>query len=314
MGNGQPIVSAPHCPLPTRVERFDAAVAAALEEAHRQELYVIARFQDMHERSLRVSDGTLERVVTGQTAGVGVQVFTTEGWSGFAASDDCSPEALRALVGRAGRLARASGPLEPEVNREVFDLQGQGRRVLHRRSTPLAEVAVAWQAGALREANAALKAAAPDFAVRSSHTVVEDEWRVARGDGTDASFAVGRAFVRHELTARSEDSVKTVGAAVSGADAGVLLDPESAGRLERRARRALDRARAMLRAPNVRPGSCRLAVDYSLAKGLAHEAFGHACETDVASTSFLATNGRLRLGEEVRPANASIVQGPLAGD
>jgi TldD protein len=67
-------------------------------------------------------------------------------------------------------------------------------------------------------------------------------------------------------------------------------------------------------ARRVRAGRYKLAIDHALAKGLAHEAFGHACETDVVDSSILATEGRLRLGEIVGPPDVSIVDGPIEGD
>jgi TldD protein len=297
-----------------RVERFDGAAAVVLDEARRLGLYAIARFQDVEDRTLVVDDGAVERAVSRRTAGVGVQVVTSEGWSGFAASDDASAESTRRLVARAGALARASGALDPEANREVFDLRGDGRRIVPRRALELGAVPLADQTRALCEANRALNDAAAGFAVRSAHVVVDDEWRVVRTDGTDVSFALPRAYVRHDLTVRSSEGRTTLGATLSGADSRVLLDPENVATLDRRARASLRRARAVLEAPRVRSGSYKLAIDHALAKGLAHEAFGHACETDVAEISILATDGRLRLGEEVGPRNVSIVDGPIAGD
>src|SRR5439155_3086052 len=117
-----------------------------------------------------------------------------------------------------------------------------------------------------------------------------------------------------EFTARSSSGAASTGCAVSGADAGVLLHPSEFARLGRRARVAVARARTVLDAPRVKSGSYRLVLDYGLAKGLAHEAFGHAAETDGAETSILAREGRLRLGEEVARRGVSVVDGPIEGD
>ena len=92
-----------------RVARFDDAVAAGLEAARRAGLYAILRFQDRRERRLVVADGVLDRVSAGVSIGVGVHVFTAEGWAGFASTDDCSPGAVAAAVERGGALARAAG-------------------------------------------------------------------------------------------------------------------------------------------------------------------------------------------------------------
>jgi TldD protein len=54
-------------------------------------------------------------------------------------------------------------------------------------------------------------------------------------------------------------------------------------------------------------------IDPALAKGLAHEAIGHLCESDVDG-SVLMWNGRLRLGEQLARPSVSVVDGPLPGD
>jgi TldD protein len=55
-------------------------------------------------------------------------------------------------------------------------------------------------------------------------------------------------------------------------------------------------------------------IDYALAKGLAHEAFGHAAEADGFRSSVLARNGRFRVGEIVGAPHVSIVDEPVRGD
>ena len=297
-----------------RIERVDAAVEAALEEAHRLSVYVIARFQDVQERGVTVHDGVLERVTFAKAAGVGIQVFTREGWCGFASSDDDSPAAARGLVRHATALARASGPLQAESIQAVWEAPSNGTRRLRRRSIGLDAALLPQQINALQEANRSLTEAAGGLALRSSHSVVDDEWRVVRTDDTDVAFALPRAYVRHKMTARSNGGVATASVVVGGTDGTVLLDPQQARLLERRARRALRHAQAASDAPPAPTGSIKLVIDHPLAKGLAHEAFGHACETDIVEGSTLAVDGRLRVGEEVGPRNVSIVDGPIEGD
>jgi TldD protein len=60
-------------------------------------------------------------------------------------------------------------------------------------------------------------------------------------------------------------------------------------------------------------GSYRLVLEPALAKGLAHEAIGHLCESDVDG-SVLMRAGRLRLGEPLARMTVSVVDGPLPGD
>ncbi|MBI4493622.1 MAG: TldD/PmbA family protein [Chloroflexi bacterium] len=293
---------------------YDAVVHALLDEARRQGVFAIGRIQDVRDRSLVANNGRLERVASGQAAGLGVHAFTPEGWCGFASTDQLRPEDGRDAVRRAAELARLSGPVGAEQNRMVFSLKAEAERLVPHHARDLDETSMDEQRLALLEAHQRARALAEDFAVRSGHAVMDEQWRIVRSDGTDVSFALPHAFARHDFTARSSAGTASSGCSVSGADASVLLGAESFARLQRRAQVAVARARAVLGAPQVRGGSYKLVIDYALAKGLAHEAFGHASETDGAESSILAREGTLRLGEVVARRGLSIVDGPIEGD
>jgi TldD protein len=298
-----------------RVEWFDRAVEAALGQAHQRGVYLIARFQDVHERSLRASEGAVERVAELHSSGVGLHVFTREGHCGFASSDDSSEAAVRDLVDWAADLAVTSRSLNGDVNRAAYEIGCDGQRVEIRPFRELASVPLDQLTRALVEVNRAIGVAADGLSVRSHYAAVDDQWRTIRSDGTDVSFAVPRAYARHDLTGRIGDAVVAGGANVSGTDLSLLSDAKAMDLLERRARSSLTRLRVTAGAPPVPEGSYRVVIDHALAKGLAHEAFGHACETDVAPTSILADKaGRMRLGERVGPPSVSIVDEPIEGD
>lgn len=72
---------------------------------------------------------------------------------------------------------------------------------------------------------------------------------------------------------------------------------------------------ATLRGETLPVGHYNVILDAGMAKGLAHEAFGHACESDLAlDGSALTREGRYRVGEEVAPRGVNIVDFPMPGD
>jgi TldD protein len=106
----------------------------------------------------------------------------------------------------------------------------------------------------------------------------------------------------------------TVGAAVSGPDARLPWNDAAVDRFLRRAESAARLAKALPDAASHPAGSFPLVIDYALAKGLAHEAFGHASEADSFRSSVLARNARFRTGDRVGADHASIVDEPVVGD
>ena len=299
---------------PWRVGAYDEVLRAALDQARSEAVYLIGRLQDARDWGVLAVNGKLEQVGGGRGAGLGVQVFTPAGACGFASTDRLEPVEARRLVQRAAGLARAAERTGCELSSEVFELAREPQTEVVCEAGRIDHGALRVRTDALLELHREAVEMANGFGVRSTFGLDDEEWRVVRSDGTDVRFRTPRALVRHSFTARGGQHAVSVSGAVSGADERVLRDADQQERLQRRAWRALARAREVAEAPAVVSGPCRLVLDHSLAKGLAHEAFGHAAETDVAPNSILASDGRLRLGEAVARPGVSIEDGPLPDD
>jgi TldD protein len=110
------------------------------------------------------------------------------------------------------------------------------------------------------------------------------------------------------------DARHTVGASVASPSPALLDDPATVATFLRRAEASARLAAALPDAASHPAGSFPLVIDYALAKGLAHEAFGHAAEADGFRSSVLAKDGRFRSGDTVGASHVSIVDEPVAGD
>lgn len=298
-----------------RVSGLDIVVDAALDAARAAGVAAIVRLQDAAERRIVVADGAVERQRTSHRRGLAVHVFTAEGHAGFASTDELTPAGARAAVRDAASLACAAGRAGGEPSTAVWALAEPGRREVVPVYRSLADTPPEWQARALLAAQALLAEPplGPAVSLRTTHHAVDDEWRVARTDGADVAFAMPRAFVRHDLTVRRGEAVGRASVALSGPDACAVLAEDRLGTLARRGRLAAGHAVAAATAPPPPAGSWRLVLDHALAKGLAHEAIGHLCESDVDGSA-LMRGGRLRLGERLARPSISVVDGPLPGD
>ncbi len=94
----------------------------------------------------------------------------------------------------------------------------------------------------------------------------------------------------------------------------LLWEEATLTRFFRRAEHAARLAQLLPDAPAHPAGSFPLVIDYALAKGLAHEAFGHASEADSFRSSILADDGRFRIGDEVGADHVSIIDEPVEDD
>ncbi len=298
-----------------RVDRYDAVAKAILARAQKEGVYAIGRFQDKRQTTISVINGRTDQMAADLSSGVGVQVFTPEGYSGFASTDEITPEAAVALVQHAAGLARASAAHGAERSQIDFGAAGVARdRILPGQRYPFDHLDLAEQERRVLEINRQVKGLDERLSVRTIFQLVEEDWRIVRSDGTDIAFRMPRGFVYHLIVAREGKKTATVRTSVSGSGLELLLDEAVQARLRKRAASTVDMAVNLLAAPRVKGGHYKLVIDYALAKGLAHEAFGHAAETDGMETSILGKDGRFRTGDEVAAPTVSIIDGPLEGD
>jgi TldD protein len=108
--------------------------------------------------------------------------------------------------------------------------------------------------------------------------------------------------------------VHTAGASLSRTGYEIVLDPAERATLLSRSATAAEHAQRLIGAPRYPAGSYPIIMDYAMAKGLAHEAFGHAAETDGLRTSILGAGGKFRRGELMAAEIVSIVDESLPGD
>lgn len=285
------------------------ALKSALEAARSHGVYIIGRAQSKRDSAVLVINGHTEHLGVSRLKGLGIQAFTPDGYCGFAANDDLGAAAEAASS--AAKLAKLAEAQELEPNREVFALAP-----LQVDEVPAPEhpMTLSEQESRLKALNAEALALDPRLSVRSSFMQVQDHWHIVRSDGTDCFFQMARARLTQELTAKEGGATASVSAGVIGVNAGLLDDARELSRLRRRTERAARLALGLLSAPAIASGSYKLVIDYALAKGLAHEAFGHAAETDSMDSSILGQKGRFRTGERVAPDFVSILDGPLPGD
>jgi TldD protein len=297
-----------------RVDQFSRVGKQIETLSHKNNLYSISRIQSRRAMAIEANNGRTEEITTAFSEGMGIQVFTEEGFSGFAAADSIDAKVVAELFAKAAFLAIASKKNHSEPNRECFKLQPLKRRLVMPVSHPVDSVSLPELERLVLDFNRMLKSCDERLAVRSVLRTVDDEWRIFRSDGTDVSFNTPRTSFIQMITAKSGSETASSYAYASGTGLEIILAEETTTRLELRARRAVDLSLALLAAGRVSAGHYKLVIDYALAKGLAHEAFGHAAETDHLDSSILGDQGKLRIGMQVADPRLSIVDESIPGD
>ena len=296
----------------TELESLTGLARAVTDRARADGALVVWRAQVRRIARVFVKAGTVEEVTTSTGSGHGIHAVTDDGHTALGSRDDFLPEPAMELLGRtiaAAKGAAALGvtpcafqPGEPLVARSIPD----GLEAFDR-------IDLAAAARRLIELERELAADARGVVLTLAYVTDLDVWRIARSDGADTLFAIPRCVLRMSASSAG-DARHTVGASIAQPSPNLLDDPGAIATFLKRARSAASLARVLPDAPTHPAGSFPLVIDYALAKGLAHEAFGHASEADGFRSSVLATGGKFRAGETVGAPHVSIVDEPVMGD
>ena len=295
-------------------KEIQTLVRSVLAEAQAFDGYVIVRVQSRREWSMRLSNGRFERVSTGWDSGLGVQAFTVDGASGLATSDVLAEGVGHKLLEKAIQLARRNGGVGTKPNRRIWEAPQLQEEGVNPAQKVFGEVPLVELQERVMTLHSRLRSAFPEGVWQTSYRQVEETWCIGRTDGTLVSFVVPRAVLMHQGTVRDQGKAQSTLIHRSGMDATVLFEELEDHRLERKAMARAEFAQAVCSAPQLPSGHYPLIIDYGLAKGLAHEAFGHAVESDHMNESVLGEAGKLRKGLRVARPGVNIIDGPLVGD
>ena len=296
-----------------RLATLDAVASEIGRRARARGVLAIWRAQARLQKRVHVREGRAESTSATSIAGQGVQVVTPEGHGALASRDDLREEAACGLLDSAMEAALAGGRLGLERS-GIPELTPLRARRLAGDPEAFERIDLARVARALAELESRLGAEIEGVSLQLGYSAELDSWRVSREDGTDVSFAMPRCTLTMRATGSGATGRHGVGAVVFSPDPRLLDDPASVALFLERARHAADLARRLPDAPLHPAGSFPLLIDYALAKGLAHEAFGHASEADSFRSSVLARSGRFRSGEWVGAPHVSIVDEPIEND
>ena len=285
-----------------------------LDGADHAGAYLIARLQRVESRSLNVANGVTESVAATLSQGIGLQVFDREGHTSFASTDriEAGPAGQALRTALAGLRAAAQAGLEP--NDAIYAVEPMQASEIGPAAYDLDHLSLEEIQARVIEINREVMGLGTDLKVRTPFVINREEWRIVRTDGTDVSYLLPHGYCANSVTAQQDGEAHTVNASLARTGYEILLDADERSAFLLRSAKAAEQAQQLIGAPRYPAGSYPIVMDYAMAKGLAHEAFGHAAETDGLRTSILGADGRFRRGETMAASIVSIIDEPLPGD
>lgn len=278
--------------------------------------YAILRLQSRITRGVTFTAHAPTSVESRVEEGLGLQLFAAGGRTVFVSADTLSASALEPLLAQGLQLLIAH-PIVPTALTADFGLYPPDTATRFMEGDNVAAWTTSRVCEQVREVHEELYALADQNtrSMATSFTAVDDEWRIFRSDGSDVHFNTWRTSFGHRVTLAAHGSSTFVRESDCGKDASMLTDPLLRIGLKERVRRKIQLGLAVLRGTPLQAGQYNIILDAGMAKGLAHEAFGHACESDqVLEGSALTRDAQYLVGEQLAPPGVSIVDFPMAGD
>jgi TldD protein len=300
-------------------DAYDWLGQVAQEFQDKHDVYTIVRLQ--YKRSGRViyKNTRLDGVSESEMEGVGVQLFTRDGESVLGSSNEVTREEILSLLDRSLKVLNSSRGQVEGHNTEIWSTPFLSeRRIVE---TPYSLDIVGF--GAIKER--LLRHHEVMLSVDDTHlgdlsqtsliNIIEEEWRIFRGDGSSVHWNVPRSLLYDTFTVRRGGGVSATRCNSHERDLRVLMDDDLLQSFEHQARRYRRMAFDLRGAPRITGGHYKIVIDPALAKGLAHEAFGHAAESDaIRFHSILGQDEKFRSGIKVCRDNISIVDSSVEGD
>lgn len=295
------------------LDRLDDLGAVLCGRAAEAGAYLIWRAQARSVSRIVIRDGRTGGATASSSIGHGVQVIGASGFAALGSRDDLRPEAaldvLRRTVAAANRAA-APGTRAVSVPR----LEVTRARRIPRQVDEFSPIDLGSIGSRLVELEREIHSRVDRTRLQISFRAELDAWRIQRSDGAVALFAMPRCSLGVRATATGPTSQHAISAQVFGTSPRLVTDETVCSLFLRRAEQAAKLAGELPDAPRHPSGSFPIVIDYALAKGLAHEAFGHAAEADGFRSSVLARGGRFRCGERVGNDRVRVIDEPIEND
>ena len=259
--------------------------------------YADLYFEYMITSSIGIDESIIKSATQGVSAGIGVRVLAGER-TGYAYTDDLSPEKIRRAARTAARIA--AGPSQVEK----VGLEEAPRRNLYPVLTAPTDVSLAERVKLLRRADQAARAADPRvFMVQASYGDTLRHVLIATSDGR-LSFDV-QPMVRLNVTAlaRNEGGPPQSGYAGGGGRIGLEFFEERTP--ESFAREAVRQAIVQLDSVEAPAGETTVVLGPGWPGILLHEAVGHGLEADFNRKGVSAFANRL--GQQVASPLCTVV-------
>ncbi len=288
-------------------------ISQVLALVKKEGLYAVVRIQEKHTDRISLTNGVTQNKRRSFIKGIGIMVFTKEGACAFGSTDVLKKENVQRLAASVCASAKSSQMYPVEKNKEIFKL----KKLVKKQIIPIKQrfdaMSLAQKERKLQTLHAAVRKKDRKMSVTSSYVQAFEHWWIARSDGTLVEYTHPYGRIVHSLTKSNGKRTQNLFTVCPGIDSTMLTDKNMLDSFKKRVDTTYTLLKGLLCAKSLKAGHYKALLTSGFSGLLAHEAVGHASESDLVRTSVLGKKGKLRKGEKVSAPNISFVDGPVAG-
>jgi len=300
--------------MESKLDNYTPLIETALDRARQNDVYTIVRLQDQRSLAVEIMDGRTEGKTDMPIRGMGISVFTKEGATGFAAISRLDEEHVKRAVDEAASNAKTlEGYEKVDYNKEIFYLEPLNEKLLQEVKYGIDSKTSGEIEETVKQINKETKSLDDRMSVKTLYGCADEEWRIARTDGTDVTFNMPRSRIMTILTLKEGGNVTQAHFGTQGMDLGVILDGDLKHLYNKRAKSTTNLVSGLLNAGTLKGGHYKALLSHHFVGVKGHEALGHPFETDLMENSIVGLEGKLKKGEKIAPDNISYIDGPIEG-
>ncbi|MCX8059098.1 MAG: metallopeptidase TldD-related protein [Spirochaetes bacterium] len=272
---------------------------------NKTEFYIVGKIKICKLISSSITNGNINNYFNIKEAGIGFHLFDKNGFSIFVSTFDLNMNKIKALINNGMNLLKKYNKICNDPNKNIFELQPIKARLEKKSNVDIDKInSEKFQRDFLEFYNNLPKENDISYSIGISLKNIDNF--IFRSDGTDIYYNEFYSIITGDLSI-SSNSKASIYYKIHKFGLDILNDKDKLEEFLSLTSKNNKLVKDLSLAENVDGGSYNLIIDYALAKGLAHEAFGHAAETDFVENSILSKNGIFNKGLKVGKSFLNII-------
>lgn len=265
-----------------------------IKYVNRNNYYIAGRIKTKYIISTSITNGDFNSFINLKESGIGFHIFDYDGYSIFISSYNFDIKNLNEKIDSGINILKNYKKFYNESNKNIFELQPVKAKLIKNPEINFENInSQDFQKKFNNFYNNIKKENNLSYTIGTSLKYQENY--IFRSDGTEIFYNEFYSLITGDISTSTKNK-SSVYYKVHKFGLNILEDENKIKEFEYLTNKNNKLVKEIAEADKIKGGNYNIIIDYALAKGLAHEAFGHAAETDSIENSILSKDGKFNKG------------------